>query len=37
VPNRRHRFAELTGRDVTVPMDTAVVLLALHGSGAAVG
>ena len=30
VLNRLRRFAELTGRDVTVPADAAVVLLALH-------
>jgi hypothetical protein len=30
VLNRLHRFAELTGRDVTVPAEAAAVLLALH-------
>jgi hypothetical protein len=30
VRGRLHRFAELTGRDVTVPTDAAVVLLALQ-------
>jgi hypothetical protein len=33
VLNRLRRFAELTGRDVTVPTDAAVVLLALHCPG----
>ncbi|MCU1664546.1 MAG: hypothetical protein JWR58_4611 [Pseudonocardia sp.] len=33
VVNRLRRFAELTGRDVTVPTDAAVVLLALHCPG----
>jgi hypothetical protein len=40
VLNRLRRFAELTGRDVTVPRDAAVVLLALHcarSQGATVG
>ena len=35
VLNRLRRFAELTGRDVTVPVDAAVVLLALQCSPAA--
>jgi len=34
VLNRLRRFAELTGRDVTVPVDAAVVLLALECAGA---
>jgi DNA-binding PucR family transcriptional regulator len=33
VLNRLRRFAELTGRDVTVPRDAAVVLLALQCAG----
>lgn len=33
VLNRLRRFAELTGRDVTVPADAAVVLLALECAG----
>ncbi|MGI5126222.1 PucR family transcriptional regulator [Pseudonocardia sp. CA-107938] len=34
VLNRLRRFAELTGRDITVPLDAAVVLLALECAGA---
>jgi hypothetical protein len=34
VRGRLRRFAELTGRDITVPTDAAVVLLALHCGGA---
>jgi hypothetical protein len=37
VLNRLRRFAELTGRDVTVPADAAVVLLALQCADPAVG
>lgn len=33
VLNRLRRFTELTGRDVTVPADSATVLLALHSLG----
>jgi hypothetical protein len=33
VLNRLRRFTELTGRDVTVPADAAVVLLALRCAG----
>ena len=33
VRSRLQRFAELTGRDVTVPTDAAVVLLAMEASG----
>jgi hypothetical protein len=33
VRGRLRRFAELTGRDVTVPTDAAVVLLAMQASG----
>jgi DNA-binding PucR family transcriptional regulator len=32
VRSRLQRFAELTGRDVTVPTDAAVVLLAMQAS-----
>jgi hypothetical protein len=37
VLNRLRRFTELTGRDVTVPADAAVVLLALHSAQIAGG